>query len=497
MRTIHHPLDIVRSEATSKFTVTFWGLTSRFLALVVAGGLFAWRGSVHAGQSLTLEPAHPLPSYAQIRLADPDPGRDFYPSFAVGDFNEDGRPDVAVLDGKVGGGGVELGVSVFLQSSNGTFAKRDAHLLNTAYTLDLIAADFTGDGHLDLLANDQYNDLLLLTGHGDGTFEEPRYLGLAAPLFPVTADFNGDGRQDLAAGALDGTVQIFTGTTNGDFRVSAILDTVINQGPSRTGQILIGDVNRDGKLDVVVESARNPDRTGNLDVFLGNGDGTFKPVVTTTNVGVWRGALGDFNGDGILDFAGDRYLPAQVEVWLGRGDGTFTRGAAYGLPWNPTWVQTGDLNSDGILDIVVAAEGSAPNFPAALLSIFLGNGNGTFQARQSLAPLPGYTVFNLGPRLMDFDADGLLDIVTVAAHPTLPNALALDRHPGVRTDPKGGFLIKVQSAETNRTALDWSSDLVHWFPMATNPAPVNIWPLVDPTANQSMRFYRTRKPIGE
>src|SRR5262245_43233584 len=148
MRTIHHPLDIVRSEATSKFTVTFWGLKSRFLGLVIAGGLLAWPGSMHAGQSLTLEPAHPLPSYAQIHRVDgADPGRGFYPSFAVGDFNEDGRPDVAVLDGKMGG--LELGVSVYLQSTNGTFAKRDAHLINTTYTWDLFAADLTGNGHLD------------------------------------------------------------------------------------------------------------------------------------------------------------------------------------------------------------------------------------------------------------------------------------------------------------------------------------------------------------
>src|SRR5262249_3315394 len=153
-----------------------------------------------------------------------------------------------------------------------------------------------------------------------------------------------------------------------------------------------------------------------------------------------------------------------------RGDGTFTRGAVYRLTGSPSFVQTGDLNSDGILDIVVATEAS-DSFPAAPLSIFLGKGNGTFQSRQLLEPLPGYTVFNLGPRLLDFDADGLLDIVTVAAHPIKDNLLVLDRHPGVRTDPKAGFLIKVQGAETNRTALDWSSDLVHWFPLATNPAP--------------------------
>ena len=78
---------------------------------------------------------------------------------------------------------------------------------------------------------------------------------------------------------------------------------------------MIGDLNGDGKPDIAVASVPdiNTD-TGNLDVFLGNGDGTFHEVIRTPNVAVLWGALGDFNSDGVLDFAGDRRSPKQLEI---------------------------------------------------------------------------------------------------------------------------------------------------------------------------------------
>src|SRR5262249_18004413 len=148
------------------------------------------------------------------------------------------------------------------------------------------------------------------------------------------------------------------------------------------------DLNGDGKPDVAVASV--PDistDTGNLDVFLGNGDGTFRDVIRTPNVACLWGALGDFNGDGILDFAGDRRSPKHLEIWLGKGDGHFTKSKAYAPSLNvPVGIKVADLNSDGILDVVVSGESSGTVFQAPL-SIFLGNGNGTLQAAKSFSPV--------------------------------------------------------------------------------------------------------------
>ncbi|HXJ74467.1 MAG TPA: VCBS repeat-containing protein, partial [Candidatus Dormibacteraeota bacterium] len=171
---------------------------------------------------------------------------------------------------------------------------------------------------------------------------------------------------------------------------------------------------------------------------------------------------------------------------------TFTRGAAYALSGYPAFVQTGDLNADGILDLVVAAEAS--HIPAAPLSIFLGKGDGTFGARQLFSPLPGYQVYNLGPCLMDFNGDGLLDILSVGAHLTLPGPLILDANPGVRPNPGLGFLVKVQAATGVPLVLEHTTNFMKWTGLATNTAPTNVWPVVDPNTNSAARFYRTRQP---
>lgn len=458
-----------------------------------------------AAETLSIKPAHTLPDYTKLSLATNTVSgfTQFWDTLASGDFNEDGLLDAVVLVGGPDDDPWPLGLMVLLQGADGTFAKKIEYTLpTTGFTWDFVLADFNEDGHLDLVLDELGTDLVMLLGNGDGTFHQPAYVGLAASTFPVAADLDGDHHLDLLVGKLDGTVGFFAGVGNGTFTLKASLDTQVNANPPyyRQGQIMVGDLNRDGKLDVAVASVTNlTTEIGNLDVFLGKGGGSFQEVIRTSSVAVWRGALGDFNGDGILDFAGDTRLSSpRIEIWLGQGDGRFTKGKTYSIPsgYAPLVVQVADLNQDGILDVVVSA-GNPGVFPATLLSIFLGNGDGSFQSRREFTTLAGSLVANVGPRLIDFNKDGLLDLLTVAEFRTpRANALALALNQGVKFGLDLGFLVNVQSTTPGATGpvlLEASTNLRDWTPLATN-SPAATWPFVDTSAGLQQRFYRTRQP---
>jgi hypothetical protein len=144
-------------------------------------------------------------------------------------------------------------------------------------SLQLIAADFNGDGKIDLAAmGGTGNTVTILLGNGDGTFtaapSQPQFV--ASQL--VAADLNGDGKLDLAA--LDfssDTVTILLGNGNGTFSASSTLPTDSNFG---SFALVVADFNGDGKADVAVAvRANNPADTPNdkVSIFLGGGDGTF------------------------------------------------------------------------------------------------------------------------------------------------------------------------------------------------------------------------------
>jgi hypothetical protein len=447
-----------------------------------------------AAETLYIEPALALPDYLKVSLAKATNDlAELYPIFALGDYDEDGRLDVAVAFGERPPV-PPWDIRVYLQSTNGALqTKVEFPLPNIGRTPTFFSADLNHDGHLDLLLGDLGNDLIIACGNGDGTFQAPQFLGLFAPASPVAAHLNGDQHLDLVSGATNGTVVVFTGSNDGSFTAQAVLNTVINPFLPARGQIMVGDLNCDGNADVAVASIRNTATwTGNLDVFLGNGDGTFQDVISTTNVAAGQSALGDFNGDGLLDCATDRYQPAAVEIWLGQGDGHFGRGETYSMSgYSPVAVQVGDLNGDGILDIFVAVDALGP------LSIFLGKGDGTFQARQEFIALPpdGF-IFAVGPRLGDFNGDGLPDIVSVAGYTNGQlHDLTVAFNPGAKRDPKLGFLLEVRNSMTNAVGpvvVEASSNLVNWTAVATNTALSNRWSLVD-TNVALRRYYRTHR----
>jgi FG-GAP-like repeat len=189
-------------------------------------------------------------------------------SVAVGNFNGDGSPDLAVADR--GGNSVRI----LLGNGNGTFAPQTPIAVGNAP--DAIAVgDFNGDGKLDLAVANSYfgtngGTVSVLLSNGNGTFAAPMTMAVGDdPLAIAVGDFNGDGKIDLAVANFDsGTISILLGNGNGTFAPQ----TTVPVG-SYPSSIAVGDFNGDGKLDLAVASVR----TGHMSVLLGNGNGTFAP----------------------------------------------------------------------------------------------------------------------------------------------------------------------------------------------------------------------------
>lgn len=275
------------------------------------------------------------------------------------------------------------------------------------------SGDFNGDGKLDVVGfypTGPFSDqMCTYLGNGDGSFQS---LPCTFPdnnydFTPIAGDFNGDGKLDIIVGTCTGSVAsscsfaVFLGNGDGTFQSPITSGT---PGPQALVE-LTGDFNRDGKLDVVISvpppnSGGNPPST--IELMLGKGDGTFQDPTTVAINGVDVTA-GDLNGDGILDLA-----ISPSTILLGNGDGTFTN--ASGSPTFVEGVTIADMNGDGKPDLV-----SITNSSTCTISVFLGNGNGTFQPPISTAQQQCYLTLWDYLIVTDFNGDGKLDAMTLLA----------------------------------------------------------------------------------
>ncbi len=323
---------------------------------------------------------------------------------AAGDFNGDGKLDLAVVNGGDGS------VSILLDNGDGTF-KAAMNFSACTNCNRIAAADFNADDRSDLVllrpgdANASDNgDLTIYLSNGDGTFRKGQVLTPGKnPSSLLTQDLNADQKPDLVVtNQTDDTLAVLSGKGDGTFQ-SPVPYTTGDQ-PTST---LLADFDQDGLQDLAVL------RYLASDILLANGDGTFRtgPSVTT---GVFFPIVSwsDFNHDGKVDYLtnGCDVSKCQVSVALGNGDGTFqsTRSLSSG---HFGVIFIGDYDGDGNIDIA----GSENTLMQ--IGVLLGKGDGTFQ------PLVGFTVtsgVNLSlASAADLNSDKAPDLVSINGDSTI------------------------------------------------------------------------------
>jgi hypothetical protein len=292
------------------------------------------------------------------------------------DLNGDGILDLAVL-GNHNNSALDGVIDIFIGNGDGTFRPAVSYSSGPGSRGGIAVGDFNNNGSLDLAVADfnyagPYSFVGVLMNQGDGTFSAPQLVPVNFPAARsvTVGDFNGDGNADLAVadgvgvnGMLDPNwpagVNILLGNGDGTFRDGGRYTSPATPGGGTVNPefVTTGDLRNNGITDLIV-----CDYDHNLNVFLGNGDGTFQPAAGY-DTGEYPRATSvvDVNGDGIPDLVvcnigNSNVTPPEagsVAVLLGNGDGTFQDAVQYTPFQFPGWVAVGDFNGDNLPDLAV------------------------------------------------------------------------------------------------------------------------------------------------
>ena len=353
-------------------------------------------------------------------------------NLSAGDFNGDAKTDLLFFDGQPGilcDYGKVTSVSVAIGNGDGTFQpSRQTRIPNGLGIKAAATGDFNLDGKSDLamlvpisdptnFCGSKGTNLQIFLGSPSGDLQPGQTVPLPDNVTGLyVGDFNGDGKADLVTFTLGfndpyhmnapSFVRVLLGNGDGTFTPS--VDTVFTPLlPLLYGFALIADVNRDTKADIFFGP----------NLFLSNGDGTFKVTEISTSPVLF---LADLNHDGNpdivrLDFQNNH---ATLLISLGNGHGAFASDIRIPLPFSPSYFVTGDFNGDGYPDLAIAAGHVGPDYPYPPLdengiAVILSKADGTFEAPMISAGSASSPLISAQRQFLatDFNHDGKLDLL--------------------------------------------------------------------------------------
>jgi len=306
------------------------------------------------------------------------PGAWFSPrSVAVGDINGDGAVDMAVTGGI---SSTEAGVSIFLNNGNGTFAYSTGYAMTNPH--DVVLGNFDANGSLDMAVTNwsSPDTLTVFLNNGNGTFAPPVDYptgGVGLATTPTAGDLNGDGSTDIVvANTGTATFSVFLNNGNGTFAPKD--DYTTTGGGTSYLYLAVGDMNSDGKKDVAVVNAE----TDTLSIFLSDATGTLTNTANpSTGAAGARPAgvtMGDLDADGKMDVVVSNREARTLSLFLSNGDGTFAPKVDYTTTERPVVVAVGNLNADGKIDM------AASSYFSEAISTFK-NSTGTISVTSNIA----------------------------------------------------------------------------------------------------------------
>jgi hypothetical protein len=372
----------------------------------------------------------------------------------VADFNGNGKADLGITKAN------SNDVTILLGNGAGGFAPAAGSPIKTGELPGSLAAgDFNRDGKADVaVANDRSGDMTILLGDGAGGFTSapgsPLKVGGAPGEFAI-ADLNGDGRSDLAVTIFERgwRLAILLGDGSGRFAAVPGPQRVL-AGGSGWQSIAVGDFNGDATPDLAIANSE----ARAISILLGNGSGGFgaaKTVPTRSYASYFT--VVDLNGDRKLDLASVSGYNARhssnVTVLLGSGTGEFRPGARIAVPGYPhSGIVAADFSGDGNPDLAFGNELSDD------VAVLLGSGAGRFR-HATFSPFATHA-FVLGaadlngdakPDLLTLSSRGLTILFQTPQTPAVGRGRALTKRPKTVFSVRGRLISRL-AADGNRAA---------------------------------------------